>query len=147
VRAYVVPNGVTYALLTRWLQTNGRLETNGYQRITNLRFVPLEEIAALEAAMRDESYRPNTAQMRLAEEVTRFVHGQQARGSQPTRLPPRGDGCSGSAGVPTRPAGCTGDGSRADSGIPPAASRQFHSQRLSALRHDTRGLWPRRDWK
>lgn len=42
-----------------------------------LTFVPLEEIAALEAAMRDESYRPNTAQMRLAEEVTRFVHGQQ----------------------------------------------------------------------
>jgi hypothetical protein len=27
----------------------------------------------------------------------------------------------------TRPAGYTGDGSRADSGIPPAASRQLHS--------------------
>jgi hypothetical protein len=33
----------------------------------------------------------------------------------------------GSAGVPTRPAGYTGDGSRADSGIPPAASRPLHS--------------------
>jgi hypothetical protein len=33
----------------------------------------------------------------------------------------------GSAGVPTRPAGYTGDGSRADSGMPPAASRQLHS--------------------
>jgi hypothetical protein len=32
-----------------------------------------------------------------------------------------------SAGVPTRPAGYTGDGSRADSGIPPAASRQLLS--------------------
>jgi hypothetical protein len=36
-------------------------------------------------------------------------------------------GMFGSAGVPTRPAGYTGDGSRADSGIPPAASRQLHS--------------------
>jgi hypothetical protein len=27
-----VTNGVSYALLTRWLQTHGRFETNGYQR-------------------------------------------------------------------------------------------------------------------
>jgi hypothetical protein len=36
----------------------------------------------------------------------------------------RAPGMFGSAGVPTRPAGYyIGDGSRADSGIPPAASR------------------------
>jgi hypothetical protein len=33
----------------------------------------------------------------------------------------------GSAGVPTRAAGYIRDGSRADSGIPPAISRQLHS--------------------
>lgn len=42
-----------------------------------LTFMELEDIAAIEAAMGEEGYRPNTAQMRLAEEVTRFVHGQQ----------------------------------------------------------------------
>jgi hypothetical protein len=36
-------------------------------------------------------------------------------------------GLFGSAGVPTRPAGYTEDSSRAESGIPPAASRQLHS--------------------
>jgi hypothetical protein len=40
---------------------------------------------------------------------------------------PAPGGLFGSAGVPTRPAGYTGDGSRTDSGIPPAASRQLHS--------------------
>jgi hypothetical protein len=36
-------------------------------------------------------------------------------------------GMFGSAGVLTRPPGYIRDGSRADSGIPPAASRQLHS--------------------
>jgi hypothetical protein len=49
-------------------------------------------------------------------------HALTLRNSAP---PP--EGMCGSAGVPTRPAGYTGDGSRADSGIPPAASRQLHS--------------------
>ena len=40
---------------------------------------------------------------------------------------PSPGGMFGSAGVPTRPAGYTGDGSRADSGTPPAASRPLHS--------------------
>jgi len=42
-----------------------------------LTFLPLEEIAALESAMSEEGYIPNTAQRRLAEEVTRFVHGER----------------------------------------------------------------------
>lgn len=42
-----------------------------------LTFLPMEEIAALETAMGDSSYQPNTAQRRLAEEVTRFVHGEE----------------------------------------------------------------------
>ncbi|KXZ43833.1 hypothetical protein GPECTOR_79g112 [Gonium pectorale] len=42
-----------------------------------LTFLPLEEIAALEAAMAAPGYVPNTAQRRLAEEVTRFVHGEE----------------------------------------------------------------------
>jgi hypothetical protein len=41
---------------------------------------------------------------------------------------PSPGGMFGSAGVPTRPAGYTGAGSRADSGTPPAASRQLHSR-------------------
>ncbi|GLC45572.1 hypothetical protein PLESTF_001738100 [Pleodorina starrii] len=42
-----------------------------------LTFLPLEHIAALEAAMGAPGYVPNTAQRRLAEEVTRFVHGEE----------------------------------------------------------------------
>jgi tyrosyl-tRNA synthetase len=36
-----------------------------------------EEVAAMEAAMAVPGYVPNTAQRRLAEEVTRFVHGEE----------------------------------------------------------------------
>lgn len=39
-----------------------------------LTFMPLEEIDALELGMESPGYQPNTAQRRLAEEVTRFVH-------------------------------------------------------------------------
>jgi len=42
-----------------------------------LTFVPLKEIAAIEASMGADDYIPNTAQWRLAEEVTRFVHGER----------------------------------------------------------------------
>lgn len=42
-----------------------------------LTFLPLEEVAALEAAMKAPGYVPNSAQRRLAEEVTRFVHGEE----------------------------------------------------------------------
>ncbi|PNW74377.1 hypothetical protein CHLRE_13g606050v5 [Chlamydomonas reinhardtii] len=42
-----------------------------------LTFLPLPEVEALEAAMRAPGYVPNTAQKRLAEEVTRFVHGEE----------------------------------------------------------------------
>ena len=41
-----------------------------------LTFVPLEDIAQLEASMQQPGYQPNTAQRLLASEVTRFVHGQ-----------------------------------------------------------------------
>ncbi|XP_027118036.1 tyrosine--tRNA ligase, chloroplastic/mitochondrial-like isoform X2 [Coffea eugenioides] len=42
-----------------------------------LTFLSLEEIAQLERDMDTPGYVPNTAQRRLAEEVTRFVHGQE----------------------------------------------------------------------
>ena len=45
---------------------------------------------------------------------------------RPYQLDSLPGGMFGSAGVPTRPAGYTGDGSRADSGIPPCL-RQLHS--------------------
>jgi tyrosyl-tRNA synthetase len=42
-----------------------------------LTFVDMREIEALEASMGRPGYAPNSAQKRLAEEVTRFVHGEQ----------------------------------------------------------------------
>lgn len=42
-----------------------------------LTFVDIKEIEALEASMGQPGYAPNSAQKRLAEEVTRFVHGEQ----------------------------------------------------------------------
>mmetsp|Transcript_9285 Transcript_9285/g.16391 ORF Transcript_9285/g.16391 Transcript_9285/m.16391 type:complete len:518 (+) Transcript_9285:3-1556(+) len=42
-----------------------------------LTFIPLPELAEMETAMRVPGYAPNTAQRRLAEEVTRFVHGEE----------------------------------------------------------------------
>jgi tyrosyl-tRNA synthetase len=42
-----------------------------------LTFLPLQEIDEIEASMSQDGYRPNTAQRRLAEEVTRFVHGDE----------------------------------------------------------------------
>lgn len=46
-------------------------------RVQMLTFVPMSDIATLEESMRSPSYVPNTAQRRLAEEVTRFVHGEE----------------------------------------------------------------------
>ncbi|XLR30473.1 hypothetical protein S83_058373 [Arachis hypogaea] len=40
-------------------------------------FLDIEEIAALEGEMKKPGYVPNTAQRKLAEEVTRFVHGKE----------------------------------------------------------------------
>lgn len=42
-----------------------------------LTFMPIEEIEAYEKRMQESDYVPNTAQRRLAEEVTRLVHGQE----------------------------------------------------------------------
>jgi tyrosyl-tRNA synthetase len=42
-----------------------------------LTFIDLEEINALEASMKRQDYVPNTVQKRLAEEVTRLVHGEE----------------------------------------------------------------------
>lgn len=42
-----------------------------------LTFLSLEEIGEIEMEMGKAGYLPNTAQRRLAEEVTRFVHGQE----------------------------------------------------------------------
>lgn len=43
-----------------------------------LTFLDLEEIQELEESMKKPDYVPNSAQKRLAEEVTRFVHGEEA---------------------------------------------------------------------
>lgn len=45
--------------------------------MTRLTFLPLEEINQIEKGMGTEGYVPNTAQKRLAEEVTRIVHGEE----------------------------------------------------------------------
>ncbi|KAK7321415.1 hypothetical protein VNO77_32039 [Canavalia gladiata] len=42
-----------------------------------LTFLDMEDIAALEGEMMKPGYVPNTAQRKLAEEVTRFVHGEE----------------------------------------------------------------------
>ena len=42
-----------------------------------LTYMDLAEINAIEAAMKRPEYLPNTAQMRLAEEATRLVHGEE----------------------------------------------------------------------
>jgi tyrosyl-tRNA synthetase len=45
--------------------------------LKRLTFLDVREIAEIEEGMRQPGYRPNTAQRRLAEEVTRFVHGEE----------------------------------------------------------------------
>lgn len=56
-----------------------------------LTFLPVEEIQELEKSMTSSSYVPNTAQKKLAEEITRFVHGeeglQKALGATKTARP------------------------------------------------------------
>lgn len=42
-----------------------------------LTFLPLDEIKSFKKDMQTPEYVPNTAQRRLAEEVTRFVHGEE----------------------------------------------------------------------
>lgn len=42
-----------------------------------LTFLPVGEIESLERDMNTPEYVPNTAQRRLAEEITRFVHGDE----------------------------------------------------------------------
>ncbi|KAL0720047.1 hypothetical protein Bca4012_069371 [Brassica carinata] len=45
--------------------------------LKTLTFLSLDEIKTLEDEMRRPGYVPNSAQMKLAEEVTRFVHGEE----------------------------------------------------------------------
>lgn len=45
--------------------------------LKRLTFLPLDEIAEIEAEMMRDDYKPNSAQRRLAEEVTRIVHGEK----------------------------------------------------------------------
>lgn len=53
-------------------------DTDVIRFLKMLTFLPLEDISRLEHSMQQGgSYTPNTAQKLLAEEVTRFVHGQQ----------------------------------------------------------------------
>ena len=44
--------------------------------LRKLTFLPLRQIAELEAGMAAPGYAPNAAQRLLAAEVTRFVHGE-----------------------------------------------------------------------
>ena len=44
--------------------------------LRQLTFLPMADIAALEARLGAPGYAPNTAQRLLAAEVTRFVHGE-----------------------------------------------------------------------
>ena len=44
--------------------------------LRKLTFLPLQQIAEVEASMAQPGYAPNTAQRLLASEVTRFVHGE-----------------------------------------------------------------------
>ncbi len=96
-------HGVTWPLLTRsdgkkfgkteegtiWLNSDRLSVYDFYQylfRVSDadvlkmlrmLTFLEMEEIQEIEAAMKGSDYAPNTAQRRLAEEVTRIVHGQE----------------------------------------------------------------------
>lgn len=45
--------------------------------LKRLTFMPLEEVAEIEASMKQSNYVPNTAQKILASEVTKFVHGNE----------------------------------------------------------------------
>ncbi len=95
--------GITFPLITRsdgqkfgksesgaiWLSADKLSPFEFYQylvRVTDadvikllkmLTFMELDEIAAIEKSMATPSYAPNTAQKRLAEEVTRIVHGEE----------------------------------------------------------------------
>lgn len=42
-----------------------------------LTFLPLDRIESIQADMQQQTYQPNTAQRLLAEEVIRFVHGEE----------------------------------------------------------------------
>ncbi len=50
------------------------------QLLRMLTFLELEEILSIEASMSQKDYEPNTAQKKLAAEVTRFVHGDEGLG-------------------------------------------------------------------
>ena len=95
--------GLTFPLLTRsdgkkfgktesgavWLSENRLSPYQFYQYLVRvsdndvikllkmLTFLSLEEIEKIEKDMKDPDYKPNTAQKRLAEEVTKFVHKEK----------------------------------------------------------------------
>ncbi|HEY4832874.1 MAG TPA: tyrosine--tRNA ligase [Waddliaceae bacterium] len=99
----VTVHGLTFPLLTRsdgkkfgkseegaiWLNPDKLPPYDFYQylyRVSDvdvpkllrmLTFLELEEIKTIEAQMRSNEYIPNSAQKRLAEEVTRIVHGEK----------------------------------------------------------------------
>lgn len=96
-------HGLTYPLLTRsdgkkfgkteegaiWLNSDKLSAYDFYQYLFTtsdtdvpkmfrmLTFLELEEIQEIEAEMQRKEYIPNTAQRRLAEEITRIVHGER----------------------------------------------------------------------
>jgi tyrosyl-tRNA synthetase len=51
-----------------------------------LTFLPMERIEEVEASMKHEDYKPNAAQRLLAEEVTKFVHGDEGLQVMPMAL-------------------------------------------------------------
>jgi len=96
-------HGLTYPLLTRadgkkfgkteegtiWLNRDRLSPYDFYQYLFRmadsdlpklfrmLTFLDMEEIEEIEASMQRKGYVPNTAQKRLAEEITRLVHGEK----------------------------------------------------------------------
>eukprot|EP00955_Chlamydomonas_euryale_P104889 365600-Chlamydomonas_euryale.AAC.2 len=52
-------------------------DTDVVKFLKMLTFLDLAEIDAIQASMSEPGYKPNMAQKRLAEEVTRFVHGEE----------------------------------------------------------------------
>lgn len=96
-------HGITFPLLTTadgkkfgksesgavWLTADKLSPYNFYQHLfkvpdvdvikflQRLTFMPLEDIEAVEASMQEAGYEANSAQRRLAEEVTRIVHGDE----------------------------------------------------------------------
>ena len=67
-------------------------DTDVVRFLKMLTFLPMEEVREVEAAMARDDYTPNTAQKLLAQEVTRFVHGEDGLQARAPHFWSRGRG-------------------------------------------------------